>query len=157
MSARELPVGEPATGRGLLRAPARAVARLSIPQARVAAIATGGAVGTLLRAGLADAVPHRTGQWPWATFAVNLCGAFILGWLLTRLAERTAPARHWRFLAGTGFCGALTTFSTFQIETLQFARDDDVTLAIAYPVVSIVAGMVVAIAGVLVARWGRHW
>ena len=139
------------------RATARVASRLSIGQARVAAIMTGGAVGTLARAGLAEALPQRAGQWPWATFVVNLAGALILGWLLTRLAERTAPSRHWRFFAGTGFCGALTTFSTFQIETFEFARDGNVGLAIGYPVVSIVAGMALAVGGVLIARWGRHW
>ena len=117
----------------------------------------GGAIGTLARAGLAEALPHRAGQWPWATFVVNLAGALILGWLLTRLAERTAPSRHWRFFAGTGFCGALTTFSTFQIETFEFARDGHVGLAVGYPVVSMAAGMALAVAGVLIARWGRHW
>jgi CrcB protein len=135
----------------------RLLSRLSVGQARIAAILAGGAIGTLARAGLAQALPHHAGQWPWATFVVNLAGAFILGWLLTRLAERTAPTRHWRFFAGTGFCGALTTFSTFQIETFQFARAGDVALAVAYPVASIAAGLVVAVAGVLAARWGRHW
>jgi CrcB protein len=130
---------------------------LDVRQARLVAIAIGGAFGTLARAGLAEGLPHRAGQWPWATFVVNLVGAFVLGWLLTRLAERTAPARYWRFLGGTGFCGALTTFSTFQIETLELARDGDVWLAVVYSVVSIAAGMAVATAGVLLARWGRHW
>ena len=133
------------------------LSRVSVGQARIAAIMTGGAIGTLARAGLAEALPPRAGQWPWATFIVNLAGAFILGWLLTRLAERAAPSRHWRFFAGTGFCGALTTFSTFQIETFQFARDGDVGLAFAYPVASIAAGMALAVLGVLIGRWGRHW
>jgi len=138
-------------------AAAGVLSRLSIGQARIAAIMAGGAIGTLARAGLADALPHRAGQWPWATFIVNLAGAFILGWLLTRLAERNAPSRHWRFFAGTGFCGALTTFSTFQLETFEFARDGHLGLAVGYPVASISAGMVLAVAGVIVARWGRHW
>ena len=138
-------------------AAARVLSRVSVGQARIAAIMTGGAIGTLARAGLAEACRTRAGQWPWATFVVNLAGAFILGWLLTRLAERAAPSRHWRFLAGTGFCGALTTFSTFQIETFQFARDGDVGLAFAYPVASIAAGMALAVLGVLIGRWGRHW
>jgi CrcB protein len=131
--------------------------RLTVGQARVAVILAGGVLGTLARAGMAEAVPHHGEQWPWATFTVNLAGAFVLGWLLTRLAERTAPSRHWRFFVGTGFCGALTTFSTFQVETFQFARAGDVGLAVSYPLVSIVAGMAVAVAGVLIARWGRHW
>jgi fluoride exporter len=159
MSTRRLRVGASSgeTPRSLSRAPARALSRLTVGQARVAAIMTGGAVGTLVRAGVADALPHRAGRWPWATLIVNLAGAFILGWLLTRLAERTAPSRHWRFLARDGVCGALTTFSTFQIETVQFARDGDVGLAVAYPVASIAAGMCLSVGGVLVARWGRHW
>jgi CrcB protein len=131
--------------------------RMDPSQTRLAVIAAGGAFGTLARAGLADALPHRVDQWPWATFIANVTGAFILGWLLTRLAERTAPAQHWRFFAGTGFCGALTTFSTFQVETFQFARHDEVALAVGYPLASIAAGMAVAVAGVMLARWGRHW
>jgi fluoride exporter len=130
---------------------------LSAGQARVAAILTGGAIGTLARAGLGRALPVQAGQWPWATFAVNLAGAFILGWLLTRLAERTAPHRHWRLFAGTGFCGALTTFSTFEAETFKLARGGHAALALGYPAVSIVAGMAVAVAGVHAARWERHW
>ena len=143
-------------GRSASRA-AVLLAGLSVGQLRIAAILAGGAIGTLARAGLAEAAPHRAGQWPWATFVVNLGGAFILGWVLTRLAERTAPSRYWRFFAGTGLCGALTTFSTFQIETFEFARDGDLGLAVGYPVVSIAGGMAVAVAGVLLARWRRHW
>ena len=74
-----------------LRVTALDMSRLSVGQLRIAAILAGGAIGTLARAGLAEATPHRAGQWPWATFIVNLAGAFILGWVLTRLAERTAP------------------------------------------------------------------
>jgi CrcB protein len=133
------------------------LARLSPGQARVAAIMAGGAVGTLARAILSEEVPHRADAWPWATFVVNLLGALVLGWLLTRLAERTAPSRYWRFLLGTGFCGALTTFSTFQIEAFEFARAGHVPLAVGYPLVSITAGMALASAGVMLARWGRHW
>ena len=53
--------------------------------------------------------------------------------------------------------GALTTFSTFQIETFELARGGHALLALGYPLVSIVAGMALATTGVLLARWGRHW
>jgi fluoride exporter len=143
---------------GVIRAPVEAVrARLTVAQTRILAIMAGGAVGTLARGVFAEAVPHRDGTWPWATFVVNLVGALVLGWLLTRLAERTAPSRYWRPLLGTGFCGALTTFSTFQLETYELARDGHTALAVAYPLGSIAAGMALAVAGVMAARWGRHW
>ena len=146
-----------ATERPRGTAAGRVLLRLSLAQARIAAIMAGGAIGTLARAALTEALPHRAGQWPWATFVVNLAGALILGWVLTRLAERTAPSSNWRFFAGTGFCGALTTFSTFQLETFAFARDGDVVLAVGYPAASICAGMALVVVGVVVARWGRHW
>lgn len=96
--------------------------RLPSARLRVASIMAGGAIGALARAGLERAIPTRGGSWPWATFCVNLVGAFILGWATTRLAERIAPTRYWRLLLGTGFCGALTTFSTFQVEVIRLAE-----------------------------------
>src|SRR4051812_19724424 len=102
-------------------AAAHVLLRPTVGQARIAAIMAGGAIGTLARAGLAEAVPHQAGEWPWATFAVNLAGAFILGWLLTRLTERTAPSRHWRFFAGAGPCGALAAVSPFPIGTFRLS------------------------------------
>jgi fluoride exporter len=131
--------------------------RYSVSQLRALAILAGGAAGALARAGVAEALSPRPGEWPWATFIVNLFGALLLGWLLTRLAERTAPSRYWRFLLGTGFCGAVTTFSTFQVETFDLIRTGHAGVAVGYALVSIVAGMSVAVLGVMVARWGRHW
>jgi fluoride exporter len=131
--------------------------RFSVARVRTAAILIGGAAGALARAGVAEALPTRPGAWPWGTFVVNLFGAVLLGWLLTRLAERVAPSRYWRFLLGTGFCGAVTTFSTFQVETFNLLRTGHAAIAIGYAVASIVAGMALAVVGVMLARWGRHW
>ena len=122
----------------------------------LAAILWGGAAGALARAGLAEALPVHPGSWPWATFAVNLAGAFLLGWLVTRLTERVAPTRYWRPLLGTGFAGALTTFSAFAIETIELGRAGRHWIAVAYPAASIAAGMLLAVAGSVAARWGRY-
>jgi fluoride exporter len=124
---------------------------------RIAAVMLGGAAGTLARAAMDEAVPHRPGAWPWSTFTVNLVGALILGWLLAHLAERAAASPHLRLLVGTGFCGALTTFSTFQMETVELAREGRPGLAVAYPLASVAAGMALAVAGVTAARRGRRW
>jgi CrcB protein len=133
------------------------VAGLSPAQLRLLAVLAGGAAGALARAGLTEALPHAAGGWPWGTFIANLLGALVLGWLLTRLAERIAPTRHWRPLLGTGLAGALTTFSTFQLETFELVRGGHALVAIAYPVVSLTLGMACAVAGTMAARWGRHW
>jgi fluoride exporter len=133
------------------------MATLGVERIRLGAILAGGSAGALVRGGLAEALPHGGGDWPWSTFIANLLGAFLLGWLLTRLAERIAPTTHWRPLLGTGFAGALTTFSTFQIEIFDLVHSGHVGLGVAYALTSVAAGMAVAVAGVMVARWGRHW
>lgn len=106
----------------------------------LAAIFAGGFAGAVARAELGEALPHHPGAWPWATFLVNVAGAFLLGWFVTRLQERLPPSAYRRPLLGTGFCGALTTFSTMQVELLQMLDDGHIGVAIAYASVSIVAG-----------------
>jgi fluoride exporter len=100
------------------------------------AVFVGGCAGTLARALLGEALPHDPGTWPWATFAVNVAGAFALGFFVTRLQERLPLSAYRRPLLGTGFCGALTTFSTFQVELLRMQPG----LAFAYAGASLVAG-----------------
>ena len=133
------------------------LANLSAERVRLGAVLIGGAAGALARGGLAEALPYGGGEWPWSTFIANLLGALFLGWLLTRLVERVAPTTHWRPLLGTGFAGALTTFSTFQIEVFDLVHSGHAGLGIAYALTSVAAGMALAVAGVMVARWGRHW
>ena len=119
----------------------------------LAAVFVGGFVGTVARAELVDAVPTRTGQWPWATFAVNLTGAFLLGYFTTRLQERLPLSSYRRPLLGTGLCGGLTTFSTMQLELLRMLDRSEFALAVAYALVSVSAGLVaVAVATNLVRR-----
>ena len=113
----------------------------------------GGAGGAVLRYLLDTQVKRRFGSaFPWGTLTVNLLGAGLLGALHGAGVGSAAEA-----LLGTGFCGALTTFSTFQVETFQLARGGEAALAIGYPAASIAAGMAVAVAGAMIARWGRHW
>jgi fluoride exporter len=106
----------------------------------LAAIFAGGFIGAVARAALADALPHDPGAWPWATFAANVAGAFLLGYFTTRLQERLPLSSYPRPLLGTGFCGALTTFSTMQLELIAMLDEDRVGLALAYAAASIAAG-----------------
>jgi CrcB protein len=107
----------------------------------LAAIAVGGALGALARTGLSQAFPAAPGSWPWVTFAVNVAGAALLGYFVTRLQERLPLSAYRRPLLGTGFCGALTTFSTVQLELLRMVDHDRLGLALAYAAASIAAGL----------------
>jgi CrcB protein len=112
-----------------------------VDRRELAAIFLGGAIGALARYELAEALPHEAGTWPWATFAVNVAGALALGYLTTRLQERLPPSAYRRPLLGTGLCGALTTFSTMQVELLQMLDDGRAGLAAGYAAASIAAGV----------------
>jgi len=112
-----------------------------VDRRELAAIFVGGAIGALARYGLARALPRDPGAWPWATFCVNVAGALALGYFTTRLQERLPPSAYRRPLLGTGFCGALTTFSTVQVELLQMLDDGRSGLAAGYAAASITAGV----------------
>ena len=119
----------------------------------LAAVFAGGTAGALARAGVAEALPHDPGHWPWATFLVNIAGALALGYFTTRLQERLPQSAYRRPLLGTGFCGALTTFSTMQVELLGMLDSGRVALAATYAAGSVIAGFAaVGLASGLVRR-----
>ena len=115
------------------------------------AIFAGGFVGTLMRAGMVELLPPDPGQWPWATFAVNVAGAALLGYVVTRFHAHLSDVR--RSLLGTGLCGALTTFSAFQLELLELLDAGRPGLALVYAGASIAAGVT---AGAVAARLTRR-
>lgn len=110
----------------------------------IAAIFAGGFVGASLRAELGVRLVHDPGAWPWATFTVNIVGAFLLGYFSTRLTERLPLSSYRRPFLGTGICGALTTFSAMQIELLQMLDRGHVLLAAGYASVSVTVGFLTA-------------
>jgi fluoride exporter len=119
----------------------------------LAAIFAGGFLGAIARAELAQALPVDSGQWPWATFIVNILGAFMLGYFTTRLQERLPPSAYRRPFLGTGICGGLTTFSTMQVELLRMLDSDHIALALAYALISVLVGfLAIAVATNLVRR-----
>lgn len=117
-----------------------------------AAILAGGFIGAIARAELVEALPAGAGEWPWATFIANVAGAFLLGWFATRLQERLPLSAYRRPLLGTGFCGALTTFSAMQLELLRMLDAGEAGLALAYSVASIVLGFAAVIVATNIVR-----
>jgi fluoride exporter len=111
-----------------------------IDRRELGAIFLGGAVGALVRGALVEAVGEGAPSWPWVTFGVNIAGALLLGYFVTRLQERLPLSTYKRPLLATGFCGALTTFSTLQLELLKMLDAGRLGFAIAYLLASIAAG-----------------
>ena len=87
---------------------------------------------------------------PWGTFTVNIVGSFILGFLAAASSRHGLPAPVVAF-AGTGFCGALTTYSTFSYETVRLMENGSRFYALANVVASIVAGLGSALCGAAIA------
>jgi CrcB protein len=118
----------------------------------IAAIALGGAAGTLGRVELSRLIPTTTNGFPWPTFTANIIGAFIVGLVIVLVVDRLPPTRYIRPLIGTGFCGGLTTFSTLVVEIDLLVKAGRVGLAVGYLAATLAAGMVAVWAGMTLAR-----
>lgn len=105
-------------------------------------VVLGGALGAPARY-LADRwlTSLLPGPFPWGTFVVNVCGSLLLG-----LLAATAPS-DLVALGGVGFCGALTTFSTFSFETVRLLETGRPLPAVANVAASVVVSMAAAAAG----------
>jgi CrcB protein len=118
----------------------------------LAVIALGGMAGASARYGVAQLVTTGSGGFPWATFAVNVAGSFVLGVLLVVLLEAAPASRYLRPFVASGVLGAFTTMSTYLVETSVLAKDGHVAVATTYLVSSVVAGLALAYAGVASGR-----
>jgi CrcB protein len=118
---------------------------------RLAAIYVGGVLGALARVGLAEAAPHGPGGWPWATFAVNMAGALLLGYFVARLRDHPEDSLAHPFLA-TGICGTLTTFATVQLELFEMVDAGHLGLAAAYVAATLAAGYAFVRLGIALER-----
>ncbi|WP_026410957.1 fluoride efflux transporter CrcB [Actinomadura oligospora] len=110
-------------------------------------VALGAAVGAPVRYLTDRAVQARHDSvFPWGTFAVNVFGCLLLGFLAAY------PAGGLMALAGTGFCGALTTYSTFGYETVRLAETGARPYAVLNVVASLGAGLGSAWVGMVLAQ-----
>ncbi len=128
---------------------------MNLDRRELLAVFAGGVIGALARAGLAEGLVAGPGEWPWATFAVNVAGAFLLGYFVTRLQERLPLSSYRRPFLGTGLCGALTTFSTMQVELLRMIQEGELGLAAGYATASLGAGFAAVLVATNLVRRAR--
>ena len=106
-------------------------------------VAAGAALGATLRFWVAH---HLDGRTPWGTLAVNVAGSFVLG-----LVVGTDVSAHALALVGTGFCGGLTTYSAFAVQTRDQGRSRGPGAAAAYSGATILLALAACALGFLLA------
>jgi len=119
--------------------------------ADIAAIAIGGAIGSLARYGLSAAFPAGPG-FPWAIFAVNVSGSFVLGLLMVYVLDVWPPRRFLRPFLAVGLIGGYTTFSTYAGGVMTLLTGGRLALADSYALSSVLAALVAVWCGMKAAR-----
>ena len=119
----------------------------------VLVIGIGGFVGAVARYGIAVWIGQRWGRsFPLGTFVINVSGSFLIGLLMTLMAERFTENPQWRLLLVVGFLGAYTTFSTFEYETGALLKDGEWLFAGLNVVLSVIVGFVALKLGEMIAK-----
>ncbi|TXK18719.1 CrcB family protein [Homoserinibacter sp. GY 40078] len=116
------------------------------------AVLLGGLIGTGLRLGVDALLPHADDAFPVSTLVVNVVGAFVLGALVARVWPTASDAL--RAGLGAGLLGSFTTFSALAVSLVSLADAGEWGIAVAYLVVTIVAGLSAAWAGIRVGARG---
>lgn len=112
-------------------------------------VALAAAVGAPARYAADVWIAGRTGGlFPWGTLFVNVSGSFLFGLLVG------SSSGNLRTIAGTGFCGAFTTFSTMSYETVRLAEDGSYFEAVGNIAINLVIGLLAALVGLLVGEAG---
>jgi CrcB protein len=119
----------------------------------LAAIAAGGALGSVARYALARALPHPDpGSFAWATFLANVSGCLLIGVLMWLILEVWGASRYVRPFLGIGVLGGYTTFSTYAVEAQGMARAGMWGTAGLYVVTSVLLGLVAVRVGYALGR-----
>jgi CrcB protein len=136
------PVDPDVTGADVPSAPGRAVRLLHGRRDILSVIAAGGALGAAARYGMAQALPHAAGEFPWSTLLTNVAGCFAIGVLMVIVVERLSSSRLVRPFFGTGLLGGFTTFSTYAVDTRALLAAGRPAVAAAYLIGTLVLGLV---------------
>lgn len=119
---------------------------------KLLAIFTGGGIGAVLRFLVEFLCKNHNLTLPIATISVNIVGSFIIGFILTYSIVKTDFSPTVKLFLTVGFCGGLTTFSTFSAECLDYLASGKVTEFLLYTLLSVTVCVVAAGLGVYSAK-----
>ena len=114
----------------------------------VVAISLGAAIGALLRWALGTRLNSLFPDIPPGTLVANLVGGYVVGVAMAWFATAPAISPEWRLLIVTGFCGGLTTFSTFSAEVVTLLQQGRLAMAGATVAVHVVGSVAMTLAGI---------
>jgi len=121
----------------------------------VAAISVGASLGALLRWWLGTALNAQFPAIPPGTLAANLIGGYVIGVAIAIFGSYTALAPEWRLFVITGFCGGLTTFSTFSAEVVTLLQQGRALWALAAAGTHLLGSVLMTFAGIGTVVWVR--
>ena len=121
----------------------------------VLAISIGAALGALLRWQLGVRLNSLFPTIPPGTLLANLVGAYLIGLAVAFFTSYSAIAPEWRLLIITGFCGGLTTFSTFSAELAMLLQQGRVSWALGAAMAHVVGSVLMTFAGIATVLWAR--
>jgi CrcB protein len=122
----------------------------------ILAICVGASLGGLLRWWLGLAMNSLFPTIPPGTLAANLVGGYLVGLAIAFFATYTAMAPEWRLLVITGFCGGLTTFSTFSAELVALLQQGRAAWALVAAAAHVAGAVLATFAGIATMAWLRH-
>ena len=113
----------------------------------------GGGIGAAVRFALGTWIGQRWGRsFPLGTFVINVSGSFLIGLLMTLMAERFTENPAWRLLLVVGVLGGYTTFSSFEYETGKLVTDGEYMYATLNAVLSVSVGFASLKLGDMIAK-----
>ncbi len=121
----------------------------------VVAISLGASLGSLLRWVLGTRLNALFPNIPPGTLAANLIGAYVVGAAVAFFAAYTAVSPQWRLFIITGFCGGLTTFSTFSAEVVLLLQQGRMSWALCAAAAHLVGSLIMTLAGMATVVWAR--